>query len=414
VKKKFLLLFVLLLSTTLHSQNEVRVMSYNLLNYPNGRSGGVDISSIEPYYKKIINSINPDILVVVEMLTPAGVNRFKQNVLGNSYLPATVAIKGNGIGGNDCAIYYKNSVFDFVRTIQYPTLTRDICEFTLVHHQTNDTLIIFGVHLKANDLYGDNNPNILRRSTEIDSLRKQTKQIKGTANYLIAGDFNILDSYEPAFIKLLDSSLPGYFYDPLQSFGIWNNNSLFSNTHSYSPTKLSTRFDMILLSQGIIDEGGVDYIAGSFKIFGNDSEHFNKSILDGPNYWFTDNYDLGLAATQASDHLPVFADFSFGVQTSSISFDKNIPTNFSLEQNYPNPFNPETTIKYRLPKTSFVTLKIYDVLGREIAVLVNENQTAGIYSSKFNVSDNAMSSNVYFYQLITEDLIQTKKMLLLK
>lgn len=396
-------------------------MSYNLANYPNSRSGDVDISMIEPYYKKIINSINPDILIVVEMLTQDGVSRFKQNVLGDEYGACPVEIKGNGIGGNDCAMFYRVSKFNFINTEQIATLTRDICEFTIVHRETNDTLIIYGAHLKANELRGDNSPNLIRRAAEVDSLRKRTLRLKSTANYLAAGDFNILDSGESAFIKLLDSSSPGYFYDPLQSFGVWNNNSSFANTHTYSPTKLATRFDLILLSQAVIEEGGVDYNAGSFMIFGNDANHFNKSVLDGSNYWFTDNYDLGLAATLASDHLPIYADFSFGVNASNVENKSTVQKSFALEQNYPNPFNPETTISYYLPANGYVTLKIYDLLGREIASLVNEFQNAGFYNSQFSTLNlpagkqgSKLSSGVYFYQLTSGDFIRTKKMLLVK
>jgi hypothetical protein len=236
---------------------------------------------------------------------------------------------------------------------------------------------------------------------------------------LAAGDFNILNSSETAFIKLLNSSSPGYFYDPLQSFGEWNNISSYANTHTYSPTKLTTRFDMILLSQGVIDEGGVDYVAGSFKIFGNDANHFNKSVLVGPNYWFTDNYDLGLAVTQASDHLPVYADFLFGVQTSSVSNNFNLPKCFSLEQNYPNPFNPGTLINYSIPNVEMlhatslrVMLKIYDVLGREVATLVNEERAAGNYEVKFD--GGGLPSGIYFYRLTAGNYVQTRKMILMK
>ena len=86
--------------------------------------------------------------------------------------------------------------------------------------------------------------------------------------------------------------------------------------------------------------------------------------------------------------------------------------NFSLEQNYPNPFNPSTVISYRLPETSFVTLKIYDALGREVAVLVNEQKPAGTYEVEFDASD--LSSGIYFYKLQAGSFVQTRKMILLR
>ncbi len=93
------------------------------------------------------------------------------------------------------------------------------------------------------------------------------------------------------------------------------------------------------------------------------------------------------------------------------------PNVFTLEQNYPNPFNPSTVISYQLPVNSMVTLKIYDILGNEIATLVNEEKPAGSYEVEFNIYSNEgqnLVSGVYFYKLQADDLIQTKKMVLMK
>jgi len=89
-----------------------------------------------------------------------------------------------------------------------------------------------------------------------------------------------------------------------------------------------------------------------------------------------------------------------------------IPDEYVLYQSYPNPFNPSTTIKYAISKSDIVKLKVYDILGREVAVLLNEYQTAGTYYVEFNASQFA--SGVYFYQLISGNFIETKKMILVK
>jgi hypothetical protein len=85
---------------------------------------------------------------------------------------------------------------------------------------------------------------------------------------------------------------------------------------------------------------------------------------------------------------------------------------FRIEQNYPNPFNPSTTINYALPQAGSVTLKVYDVLGREVATLVNEKKAAGSYSVAFNAS--RLSSGTYIYRLTANGFSQTKKMILAK
>jgi hypothetical protein len=96
----------------------------------------------------------------------------------------------------------------------------------------------------------------------------------------------------------------------------------------------------------------------------------------------------------------------------------NIDADYILFQNYPNPFNPSTVISYSLKENSFVTLKVFDITGREISVLVNERQNAGNYDVHFSSQSNKNSydfpSGVYFYQLIANDFIDTKRMILLK
>lgn len=92
--------------------------------------------------------------------------------------------------------------------------------------------------------------------------------------------------------------------------------------------------------------------------------------------------------------------------------NKLIPTKFILYQNYPNPFNPLTTIKFAIPKTVNVELKVFDILGREVKTLVNESRNPGYYEVQFNASNFA--SGVYFYRLRADDYIKTSKMLLIK
>ena len=89
-----------------------------------------------------------------------------------------------------------------------------------------------------------------------------------------------------------------------------------------------------------------------------------------------------------------------------------IVNEFNLFQNYPNPFNPTTKIKYEISKTGLVTLKVYDVLGREVATLVNEEKLSGSYEVEFDGSN--LSSGVYFYRMRAGDFIDTKKFVLIK
>jgi len=92
--------------------------------------------------------------------------------------------------------------------------------------------------------------------------------------------------------------------------------------------------------------------------------------------------------------------------------NKQIPVKFELGQNFPNPFNPVTTIKYSVPKQAFVVIKIYDILGREVKILVNDMRIAGNYEIDFNASH--LASGVYFYKIKSGDFTDVKKLVLLK
>ena len=90
----------------------------------------------------------------------------------------------------------------------------------------------------------------------------------------------------------------------------------------------------------------------------------------------------------------------------------NIPVYYELLQNYPNPFNPSTTIRFSLPKSDFVSLKVYDVLGNEVVTLVSENLNANTYEVSWEA--NGLASGVYFYKLVSGDFVDVKKMILVK
>jgi len=97
---------------------------------------------------------------------------------------------------------------------------------------------------------------------------------------------------------------------------------------------------------------------------------------------------------------------------TSVSNNSGVVDGYKLSQNYPNPFNPSTTINYTIPKSGLVSMKVFDISGREVANLINEVKTAGTYDFKFNASN--LSSGVYFYRLQSGNFIETKKMFLLK
>ena len=119
---------------------------------------------------------------------------------------------------------------------------------------------------------------------------------------------------------------------------------------------------------------------------------------------------LPVQLTNLNSGINVFADEN----PELVSNDNNNPVTFNLNQNYPNPFNPSTTIKYSVPKNTFVTLKVYDICGKEIAALVNSQISAGSYSVIFNSNAYNLSSGIYFYKLTAGNEIAIKKLMLIK
>jgi photosystem II stability/assembly factor-like uncharacterized protein len=101
-----------------------------------------------------------------------------------------------------------------------------------------------------------------------------------------------------------------------------------------------------------------------------------------------------------------------GTLVGSVTNGVNLPGEFSLSQNYPNPFNPETNIKYLITKSGFVSIKIFDILGEEIAVIVNEQKVPGTYEVNWNAKE--YPSGIYFYRIESGDFAETKKMVLIK
>jgi probable HAF family extracellular repeat protein len=115
------------------------------------------------------------------------------------------------------------------------------------------------------------------------------------------------------------------------------------------------------------------------------------------------------AATGLTEAFLLDTDLSTSVEYEL--FD-NIPEEFYLQQNYPNPFNPATVIKFALPERSLVSLKVYDIIGREIATLINEERNAGWYEQSFDAAQ--LASGIYIYRLSADSKVFSKKMMLIK
>jgi len=141
----------------------------------------------------------------------------------------------------------------------------------------------------------------------------------------------------------------------------------------------------------------------------------NHTITLGNNgtvyTWGRNQYGILGNGSYAESNVPVAINQS-GMGLLPVEIDSQLPAEFELSQNYPNPFNPTTNIKFNLPKSEFVTLKIFDIIGNEVATIVNEQKSAGSFTIKFDASN--LTSGIYLYQLQAGSFREIKKMMLVK
>ncbi len=148
---------------------------------------------------------------------------------------------------------------------------------------------------------------------------------------------------------------------------------------------------------------------GPFELVKNEENEIVVAYVIGQG---TSPLDAITVAREIDDTAQIIFDRNLIITGVDLEDNLSLPVEYSLSQNYPNPFNPTTTINYQIPEISFVTLKIYDVLGNEITTLVNEEKPSGYYEIGFNAS--SLASGIYFYSLQTGSFVETKKMVLMK
>jgi hypothetical protein len=163
-------------------------------------------------------------------------------------------------------------------------------------------------------------------------------------------------------------------------------------------------------AQQIASDATINWTADGFAISDFANKQMNPMIISNGNngaivvwqdYRSGNNFDIYMNGFNTS-----------GIITAIVNNGTVNPTNYALLQNYPNPFNPVTVINYQLPMTGNVKLSIYDALGKEVNILVNESQSAGDYKVEWNAS--AYPSGVYFYTLEAGSFVSNKKMMLIK
>ena len=221
----------------------------------------------------------------------------------------------------------------------------------------------------------------------------------------------------------LPSGTTGFFYDAGGPGGNYsaNTNTITTINPANSNDKLSISFNYLSTSEiadylEIHDGNNItDPLIGTFSETTNLGTITSSATNGCLTFKFVSNNNGAVSGGWAAVISTIHDTTSVGVENDKTK----IPTVFGLDQNYPNPFNPATTINYSVPKAALVTIKVYDILGKEVATLVNEQKTAGNYEVQFDA--NRLSSGVYFYRMqanpsagLGQSFVQTKKLLLMK
>ena len=173
----------------------------------------------------------------------------------------------------------------------------------------------------------------------------------------------------------------------------WTTASETNNDHFYMTRSINNR-DFARVSNDI---------PAANSPTGGTYSYMDRNLVNSTTYYYK-LVDVGINGLENVNGL---------VAEVTPTLNSNIaPDAYSLHQNYPNPFNPNTSISYDIQEAGHVTLAVFDVLGREVVTLINDNQTAGSYSMEFNAS--TLSSGIYFYQLKVNDFTDMKKMVVMK
>ena len=329
---------------------DIKLMAWNILNFPSTSNFAADTTQRCPAYREVVGYAQPDILITNENTSTSSPAIFLNQVMNTGSYHYASGTYINGFD-TDNAIFYRDSLFDFIGNYPVQTSLRDINRFTLVFKATGDTVHIFSCHLKAGQ--GDE----FQRASEVAALRQVTNGFPAGSNFLIGGDFNIYESNEPAYIALLadNANDDGNFLDPIQLTGVWNQfvyaqfhtqSTHFNSSGIFVGGGMDDRFDMILYSNAIAQPTGVYYVPGSYINIGNDGNHFNDDI----NYGTNTAVPLAVADAlfDASDHLPVMLTLRFG-PVAGIDDIANLNSTIDI---YPSPVRSESKVRCTLTESA--------------------------------------------------------------
>lgn len=307
--RQLLCLLVLALFILPLSAEAVKLVAWNLLNFP-GTTG----TAREPNYRLVINKINPDILVAQEVRDLNASNQFLANVMNYSVHGRYAAAPFYDSSDADNVLYYRIATITYLGKTEILTPLRNITEYRLQVRSgagVGTSFRVYAMHLKAGPSSTEQN----ERVEEAKKLRNRLNSLSRSTLALACGDLNLYTSDEIAYQYLVNHDAPysARLNDPIQKPGDWHDGAEFALIHTQSTRTtqfgggatggLDDRFDFILISDPMLRSTQLGYVQASYKAYGNDGHHFNQAVNAGTNSAVSIAQANALWA--ASDHLPV-------------------------------------------------------------------------------------------------------------
>ncbi len=388
----------------LFGQSTIKLMTYNLLQFPDGATG-IDRKEDLRY---ILQEYQPDIFSVCELQNEEGADTIIDYCLqtqDNKYSAADFEYNHSGLYQDlNNMLYYNNQKLDLVNQTYVETYLRDINRYTLkLRTSENDVttpiyIEVYVAHLKSST--GDDNED--KRLSMVEDFTADLTNIPPEHYVIFTGDFNMYTSAEPAYQKIIDDQNAIIMKDPLldQGIGSWSNNTDFEAQHTQSTHTVSEndfvggglddRFDFIFLSENFFSSSDLTYVDNSYKPFGNNGNCFNKRVNDtsctGEFSLETRNHLYNM-----SDHLPI----TLALETPyALSIEKQ-EQSLKIFINEGNPVGNFISFNGDIDEENNLT--IYDISGKQIfqihhynknSIISLETIKSGIYFAKFDTKNN--------------------------
>lgn len=421
---KKLLIAVLVFITVLgaYAQDDIKVMTYNILNYGNITSyctnSNNSMADKQPHFKSIMAYYQPDILGVNELSNNSFLHQLVLDSVMNASGPKQYA-KGNysnEAGGSITnTLYFNSDKFELKSQDVLNDVVRDIILYQLYYKSpdlsaTQDTAFLYVLitHLKAGSTSSDKQT----RNLMVTNAMQELSSNYPVGDYIFMGDFNMKSSSEQAYQSLINYSNSSYrFYDPINTPGSWNNSYSYADVHTQSTHSSSNgcasgggmddRFDLILTSNSIINGSNhYTYVNNSYQTPGNDGNHFNSSINSGSNSSAPANIINSLYLL--SDHLPVMLELEVDQTGAGIAKNK------SLKLITQNPFDNELNLFLVSEKSLDIEIKLF---SSGLHNVYSKNKTIKRGENKVSLQTPHLAKGFYILQIINKDFTISRKLI---